>query len=307
MLPDTFQPQADEHVFLIGRPPVEEYLNFLTLSVGGQTLDHRILMDEWRSANDHVKVLEKQEAGWPDNPIIDDLPPQLHPLRAQVDADLMYQHTFVLPHTVGMVELDRLVVFQKEINLSYVQRIQSKLGSMPGEEDVFRLCLPVDHVAPQMSEMQVSANSFIFHSPSNDLRFLGVKLLNAAQITNVLPQGQVVDILGLMVGFGVNCLQAISIENRLILANGSHRAYALRDIGITHVPCFIQQVSRREELVVAGAPVVQQNPDLYLVAPRPPVLKDYFDPNLRKLVAVPRKLRQVKLTFGLEVTDVPGM
>ena len=52
---------------------------------------------------------------------------------------------------------------------------------------------------------------------------------------------------------------------------------------------------------------VQQHPDLYLVAPRPPLLKDYFDQQLRKLVAVPKKQRQVKLTIGVEVTDVPGM
>jgi hypothetical protein len=35
-----------------------------------------------------------------------------------------------------------------------------------------------------------------------------------------------------------------------------------------------------------------------------PVLKDYFDPKLRKLVHVPRKLRQVKITFGVEQIDV---
>ena len=83
--------------------------------------------------------------------------------------------------------------------------------------------------------------------------------------------------------------------------------YALRNMGITHVPCVIRHVSRREELSLTGAIDVQQRPDLYLVAPCPPLLKDYFDPQLRKLVAVPRKLRQVKVTVGVEVTDAPDM
>ena len=48
------QPQSDEHVFLIGRPPIEEYLGFLVVSANGQNLDRRALMDEWRSANDHL-------------------------------------------------------------------------------------------------------------------------------------------------------------------------------------------------------------------------------------------------------------
>src|SRR2546430_11202463 len=36
----------------------------------------------------------------------------------------------------------------------------------------------------------------------------------------------------------------------LILNNGSHRAYALRELGITRVPCIVQHVSCREELNV---------------------------------------------------------
>jgi hypothetical protein len=41
--------------------------------------------------------------------------------------------------------------------------------------------------------------------------------------------------------------------------------------------------------------------------PRPSVLKDYFDPRLRKLVDVPRKLKQVKVTFNVEETQSPAM
>ncbi len=75
------QPLSDEHVFLIGRPPIEEYLGFLVVSANGQNLDRRALMDEWRLANDHLKMLEQQEAGWPDHPQVGDIPPHLHSLR----------------------------------------------------------------------------------------------------------------------------------------------------------------------------------------------------------------------------------
>jgi hypothetical protein len=302
------QPQSDEHVFLIGRPPIEEYLSFLVVSANGQNLDRRALMDEWRSANDHLKVLEQQEAGWPDHPQIGDIPPHLHSFRAQVLADPMFQRAFdLLPTSIGMVELDRLVVYQKNINLNHVRRIQERLGAAPSEEEIFCLCLPIDHEPPEVNGAWVAGNSYVFQSPSNDLRFHEPKLLNAAQIAGYLPMGLVAGVLGLVVGFGANYLQAMYAENRLILGNGSNRAYALRDMGIKHVPCVIQHVSRREELSLTGALDVQQHPDLYLVAPRPPLLKDYFDQQLRKLVAVPRKLRQVKLTIGIEMTDVPDM
>lgn len=300
------QPQSDEHVFLIGRPPIEEYLGFLMVSANGQNLDRRALMDEWRLANDHLKMLEQQEAGWPDHPQIDDVPPHLHSLQAQVFADPMFQHAYdLLPATIGMIELDRLVVYQKNINLNHVRRIQERLGATPSEENLFRLCLPVDHEPPTVNGAWVAGNSYVFQSPSNDLRFHEPKLLSAEQITGYPPSGPVAGVLGLIAGFSPNYLQALYVENRLILGNGSHRAYALRDMGIKHVPCVILHVSRREELSLTGSPDVQQHPDRYLVAPRPPLLKDYFDQQLRKLVAVPRKLRQVKLTIGIEVTDVP--
>jgi hypothetical protein len=52
---------------------------------------------------------------------------------------------------------------------------------------------------------------------------------------------------------------------------------------------------------------VRKSPELYLQHPRPSVLKDYFDPRLRKLMDVPRSLQQVKVTFDVEVSDVPAM
>jgi len=40
---------------------------------------------------------------------------------------------------------------------------------------------------------------------------------------------------------------------------------------------------------------------------RPPILKDYFDPKLRKLIAVIRRLRQVIVKFQVDEGYVPAM
>lgn len=113
-------------------------------------------------------------------------------------------------------------------------------------------------------------------------------------------------VVGLVVGYGSNYLSAIHVDGRLILNNGSHRAFALRERGITHVPCAVQQITRREELDVVGPEDLKQYPDRYLSGPRPPVLKDYFDPQLRKIVSVPRHQRQVKIAFVVEPLDAPA-
>ncbi len=46
------------------------------------------------------------------------------------------QRSFALvPVSIAMVELDRLVVYQKAINVSHVARILARLGATPSDED----------------------------------------------------------------------------------------------------------------------------------------------------------------------------
>jgi len=306
--PNAPQGNVDEHVFLVGRPPLGEYLAFIaTLAVGGSGIPQGSLAAEWRKANDHVKELEVGEAGFADNPTIGKIPQAQQPLVTQIFDDPIFKRSFqFVPTDIGLVELDRFVVYQKYINLKYVKDLQAKLGKKPSDDDVFRFCLPVDHPAPPVRLMQTAANSYSFISSSNDFRFVEAKLFAPNDVTNYSRQGPVTSVLGLVIGYGANFLSGIKLENRLILLNGSHRAFALRDMGITHVPCLVQHVSRREELEVLVQGEVSQKPDIYLKAPRPPLLKDYFDPALCKKVPVARKDRLVRVTFGVEQSDIPA-
>jgi hypothetical protein len=59
---------AERRVFLIGRPPINEFVGFMTeQTIEGKTADRRQLGDEWRKANDHVLKLEETEAGAADH------------------------------------------------------------------------------------------------------------------------------------------------------------------------------------------------------------------------------------------------
>lgn len=111
-------------------------------------------------------------------------------------------------------------------------------------------------------------------------------------------------ILGLAIGYGSNFLNVLHVENRLVLGNGSHRAYALRDLGITEIPCLVQRVTRRDELELVASGDLATTPDRYLKSARPPMLRDYFDLELRKIVPVYRKKRVVRIQFGVEQTDI---
>jgi len=308
MVSEQLTQLVDRHVFLSGRPPMGEYLGFLKASaVNGDAGTDRVLADEWRAANDHIAELEANEAGIVDNPAILPLSEELQPLLGRLVADPIFQKSFsVVPAEVRVVELDRLIVFQKNINLNFVEEIQAKLGPNPSPEDIFQICLPFEHPTPSVQAMSVGQNSFAFVSPSGDLRVLDLQVFSADQISRYAASGPISGVVALVVGFGSNFLNAVSAENRLVLSNGSHRAYALRDLGMTHAPCIVQTISRREELEVVVQPI-HANPDLYLRSPRPPMLKDYFDERLRKIVRVPRKLRQVRVGIQFEQLDMPAV
>jgi hypothetical protein len=299
--------EADEVVFLMGRPPMSEYIGFVSnQTVAGDQADQQALSAQWRAANDHVKALSRAESGVADNALVAEIDPTLKGLCDQVTSDEYFKKSFaIVPATLGLVELDRLVVFQKFINQTFANSLAERLGPDPKAEEIFRFCLPFDHPTPVVRSGRVAQNAFIFHSPSNDFRFLDATLLSPNQISGHKTNGPPSAYLAIVVGFGSNYMNAVNADGRLVLNNGSHRAYALRSLGVTHAPCVIQHVSRREELELI-VPALHDKPDQYLVEPRPSLLKDYFDPLLRSVHHMVRRNRQVKLSFGVEQVDVPA-
>jgi hypothetical protein len=267
--------------------------------IDGDKADQGALAAEWRTANDHVVQLEKDEAGYADGAAITPIPAEMSALEQAALADPMFKRSFqVVPWHLGQVALDRLVVFQKRIGLGGVGRIKAQLGASPSAETVFKLCIPVDHPSSPPMTTQRASNGWIFGSPSNDIRLLDATLLMPDQVTGYQPSGAVAAVVGLVVGFSSNVLHVLHIESRLILMNGSHRAYALRDLGVTHAPCIVLELSRRDELDLIGPEEVKAKPDNYLTAARPPLLKDYFDPKLRKIVPVRRMVNQLQVGYG---------
>src|SRR5437667_2079658 len=130
------EPTTDEHVLLMGRPPLGEYLGTLT-SLASDPQDTRILADEWRAANDHIRELEEREAGLADRPAIEQLPREVEPLAQQVLNNPIFRRAFsIVPNSLGVVQLDRLVVYQKHINLEFVGALRAQLGENPSLERI---------------------------------------------------------------------------------------------------------------------------------------------------------------------------
>src|SRR4051794_33277599 len=199
----------DETLYLSGRPSMRRFVRFMQ-NESAHPLDEGALAEEWHAAHRHVGVLQEREAGIADNPSftpLTQLGKQYEPLLIDLLKDPLVRNNFnTVPTDVAMVALDSLVVHQKHIDVTFVRSLKKKLGPMPTEEAIFRTCLPFDHTQPPAKWSRMSRDSFVFVSPSNDLRFLGSLTLEPNQIINHSPPGNTVGMVGLAVGFGSNFL-----------------------------------------------------------------------------------------------------
>lgn len=296
----------EEEVWLLGQPSLRKYLDHVEeMVVDGKIRARAALAAEWREANDYFYELETAEAGLADQAQALDLDAALRPLAAEVESDSRYRRTFdVLPTRFAMVELDRLIVSQPHVNLDHARRLQSQLGASPSEADLFRFCLPLERKETPVNVRKTGSKRYLFWSASSDLRFLEPALLTAAQVEKYESFGPLGGIVGLMVGFGSNFLNVIQSGTRLLLHNGHHRAFALRAMGVTHAPCIVQTVTRRDELGLVASHEVAAEPEFYFSAARPPLLKDFFDPKVRKILQIHKILRAIELSFEVREYEV---
>lgn len=289
-------------ICLLGQPPLRRYLSFVRNQVvGGDSADRKALVDEWRRVNDYYRELEESEAGIADGIEVRELDPALAPLVALAMADPRYRSAFdTFPTDFAWVELDRLVIYQTHVTQEFVETLTSRLGPKPDPERLFRFCLPPERPTAPVTIRKVGQERYVFACESSDFRFLDTALLRPEQIQGYDSGGLISGVVGLVVGFGSNFLTAIRYQDRLVLHNGYHRACALRALGVTHAPCIVQTVTRGDELEVAAKRSVADDQRFYFVARRPPLLKDFFDPRIRKVLPVHRSMTTVEVTFEVE-------
>jgi hypothetical protein len=297
-----------EEAWLLGQPPLHKYLDFVVdTTIGGACISRSAITKEWREANDYYAKLETSEAGIADEAGISELDPSLRDLADEVMADSRYRHGFdTLPTRFAMVELDRLVVSQPHVNLFHTDRLKKQLGEAPTGELLFRFCLPLDRIEAPVQMRRAGTNRYMFWSESSDFRFHEPAILQPEDLTEHNCFGPLGAVVGLMVGYGSNFLNVVESGSRLLLHNGYHRAYALRELGVTHAPCIVQTATRRDELSLVASRSVMDDVGFYLAAARPPLLKDFFDPKIRKVLRVPKVLRVIELSFEareFEISD----
>ena len=286
-------------VWLLGQPHLSDYLSFVRDKVvDGDRLRPRLLADEWRVANDLYYDLEQQEAGIADGADCLPLPRRLAPLARKVLRDRYFVESFdTLPVEIRMVELARLVVSQSNIGCGFADKLQRQLPDPSDMEALFHFCLPLERPQPPVRVRKSGKDRYVFTSPSTDFRLHPPTILQPTQVEGLKSFGPVASILAFAVGFGSNFLSVVRSDERLLLQNGYHRAFALLSAGVTHAPAVVQTVTRKDELRLAASDDVVEDPAFYFRAARPPLLRDFLDPRLGKRLLARAMQTTIEIEF----------
>jgi hypothetical protein len=127
MSADPAAGETQGFIYLLGGTPLQEYQDFMRREpIEADRLDPKRLEATWRAADSVRKKLQAREAEWADFPPLQPLPAEFHELAARVRADPFFQRAFApLPFALALVELDRLAVRQKTVNLTQMLDVHS--------------------------------------------------------------------------------------------------------------------------------------------------------------------------------------
>lgn len=297
--------QTQRQLFLMGFPPMEEALAFLTTKTQPR-IDMRQAAELWRRANDRIRQTWQAESGASDRVEVEELSVELRDRAVELESSELFQKSFgVVPARIMMVELAPLAIFQKTINLNHVGHLEARLPGDMAPAQLFDACFARPD-PPGVATAWPAQDVIQLSSLSNDLRFLEAIPLADDLIARLPLGGRAVTAIALVMGFGSNFINAVRVDNRLVLNNGSHRAYTLLKLGYRKVPCVVQQVTRQEELPLVLGQLPQPWLQQLLGSLRPPMLRDLLNEELTSVISMPVQKRIVTLQWKAQAIDSPA-
>jgi hypothetical protein len=259
----------------------------------------------WRAASSRMTSLSASEQGLPDSVQVAEPPSEVQERLTEIAADPLFQASFsAMPTTFSVIDIDRVVAPQRDVNLDYVDQLRARITGT-GVPELLEFCVGPRAVAPQLSALQTGPNQMTFTSRSLDLRFLGggPKPLSESDLAVAYMGGQPVEAIALLVGFGAAPINVFKVGPRYVLYNGFHRVVALRTAGITRIPVVVMNVSNAQ--IEFPDQVLGLTRAYLLEDPRPVVIKDFFDPLLTTELRLKPRRKVLRVGWGEDVSVAP--
>jgi hypothetical protein len=183
----------------------------------------------------------------------------------------------------AVVPLDQLVNPLVYIDYEYLDSIKPELPSTD-DLQVTRFALPQTLVSQVKAAADPTQRSIIFVSNEKSLTVSPVQVRQTPNGTEVT----------FLVAPNFSMLLVTNHSGRLVLRNGIHRAFLLARMGVKVAPCI---------LVNDAGPIPNVQTSSYpaftssvLTLPRPPMLIDFFDPDLCLEVPLQRTHKMIRIS-----------
>jgi len=285
----------------------EVFVHIRTQSAEDESSRLSPILDSWESLQPRVHALTESERGLAEAIQVREVPSEYNEIVREYTENPVFKRTFTgMPVRIAMVEIDKLVAPQRGVNLDYVETIVQSLPKQPSLTDILKLCIGPSQSKAPIQHIEVAASTHVFSSPSSDLRFLGSfkKPLTAEDLSYALQGGVPAAAIIFFVGYGASPVNAYHFGSRVVLQNGFHRVYALRSMGVAEIPVVVHTV-RNPTLELP--PVIVQLPREYLLnAPRPVLLRDFFNDDFTLTLRVRERIRVVGISNNSSMYDVPA-
>ena len=136
--------------------------------------------------------------------------------------------------TIKLVEVEPLLAFQQTVDVRRSEHHCNGSSSAGTFDEVLSLCLPL---APQTENILTfqDSKSMILKSRSLNVRTFAGGLFNGTFV-------------GIQFGVSLPYVQVVRYNGRCYLSNGFHRAYGLKSLGNTHIPCVFRDVNTDAEV-----------------------------------------------------------
>jgi hypothetical protein len=126
----------------------------------------------------------------------------------------------------GMVEIAPLLAFQLTVSTDRSQFHCGNFAASPTMDQILWCCLPV--AQPQEPVRVIGTQQSMMITA----RSLNVRLIECGQLQP--------NVIGIAFGVAIPLMHVVNCNGRYLLQNGFHRAHALGQCEVTHVPCLIR-------------------------------------------------------------------
>jgi hypothetical protein len=258
----------------------------------GQRVDGATPMEIVARARDARDAVARREPGVDQEGVITDLPQELTPYIAGLQAHPGMAPFFAEGWSPVMADLRRVCVYQPHVLTDDSEQRVANVA----EDDLLgiaRLTMPVPEPVNLPAHYDFVQRAWMVASRNPNLR-----------VTQQFAAPAQPGIVGAGFGFGVAVLpsvvQVIAFRGRLLLRDGYHRAYGLLRRGITTVPVFHREFSAIEEVNIQQGMLPQDA----CLGDRPPTVGDYLDDEVAADVDVPAAQKLV-IIKAIEL-NLPG-